>query len=142
MPVAAGIVGDDGVRAILAACDMASEGCRAAALDRAHDLHLVEADVSGIGAPPRRSFAADIAMQLNVRFSNRPFGVKRFLTDYPPLQRRCRSRARASLRNWHQGLSIMGFEDEVEQSFGRPYGSAQNWLRIPDRDSSRSWDGR
>ena len=49
------------------------------------------------------------------------FGVKRFLTDYPPLQRRCRSRARASLRNRHQGRSIMGFEDEVEQSFGRPY---------------------
>jgi hypothetical protein len=33
---------------------------------------------------------------------------------------RCRSRARASLRNRHQGPSIMGFEDEVEQSFGRP----------------------
>ena len=35
----------------------------------------------------------------------------------PPLQCRCRSRARASLRNRHQGPSIMGFEDEVEQSF-------------------------
>jgi len=33
----------------------------------------------------------------------------------------CHSRARASLRNRHQGLSIMGFEDEVEQSKGRPY---------------------
>ena len=32
---------------------------------------------------------------------------------------RCRSRARASLRNRHQGHSIMGFEDEVEQSLGR-----------------------
>ena len=42
------------------------------------------------------------------------------LSDYPPLQCRCRSRARASLRNRHQGPSIMGFEDEVEQSFGRP----------------------
>ena len=31
-----------------------------------------------------------------------------------------RSRARASLRNRHQGPSIMGFEDEVEQSLGRP----------------------
>jgi len=41
-------------------------------------------------------------------------------SDYPPLQCRCRSRARASLRNRHQGPSIMGFEDEVEQSFGRP----------------------
>ena len=37
----------------------------------------------------------------DVRFSNRPFGVKRFRTirDYPRLQCRCRSRARASLRN-------------------------------------------
>src|ERR1700704_341690 len=42
------------------------------------------------------------------------------LSDYPPLQCRCRSRARASLRNRHQGPSIMGFEDEAEQSFSRP----------------------
>src|SRR3974390_559482 len=31
----------------------------------------------------------------------------------------CHSRARASLRNRHQGPSIMGFEDEAERSFGR-----------------------
>ena len=61
-----------------------------------------------------------------VRFSNRPFGVKHFqaiylyLSDYPPLQCRCRSRARASLRNRHQGPSIMGLENEAEQSIGRP----------------------
>ena len=42
------------------------------------------------------------------------------LSGYPPLQCRGRSRARASLRTRHQGPSIMGFEDEVEQSFGRP----------------------
>src|SRR5215468_7165787 len=54
------------------------------------------------------------------RFSNRPFEVKRFQTihdesgDVAP-------RARASLRNRHQGPSIMGFEDEVERSHGRPY---------------------
>jgi len=42
------------------------------------------------------------------------------LSGYPPLQCRCRSRARASLRTRHQGPSIMGFEDKVEQSFGRP----------------------
>ena len=40
--------------------------------------------------------------------------------SYPPLQCRCRSRARASLRNRHQGRSIMESEDEVEQSFTRP----------------------
>src|SRR3954467_7699826 len=42
------------------------------------------------------------------------------LSDYPPLQCRCRSRARASLRNRLQGRSIMGSEDEVEQSLPRP----------------------
>ena len=61
-----------------------------------------------------------------VGFSNRPVGVKRFqaishyLSDDPLLQCRCCSRARASLRNRHQGPSIMGFEDEAEQSVGRP----------------------
>src|SRR3974390_3229926 len=40
--------------------------------------------------------------------------------SYPPVQCRCRSRARASLRNRHQGPSIMGVENEAEQSFGRP----------------------
>ncbi len=53
------------------------------------------------------------------RFSNRPFWVKHFQT----IHRRSvdvASRARASLRNRHQGHSIMGFEDEAEKSFGRP----------------------
>jgi len=54
-----------------------------------------------------------------VGFSNRPSGVKHFQAIHQ-LQRRCRSRARASLRTRHQGPSIMGFEDEVEQSYGRP----------------------
>ena len=36
------------------------------------------------------------------------------------LQCRCHSRARASLRNRLQGPSIMGFEDEAEQSSPRP----------------------
>src|SRR5450759_2354118 len=66
------------------------------------------------------------AVHSQCRFSNRPVGVKRFqaishyLSDDPLLQCRCRSRARASLRNRHQGPSIMGFEDEAEQSVGRP----------------------
>src|SRR4029453_10634472 len=42
------------------------------------------------------------------------------LSGYPPLQCRCRSRARASLRNRHHGPSIMGFEDQVAQSLPRP----------------------
>ena len=36
------------------------------------------------------------------------------------MQCRCRSRARASLRNQHHGPSIMGFENEMEQSKTRP----------------------
>jgi hypothetical protein len=55
----------------------------------------------------------------DVRFSNRPFGVKHFQTILQCCGR-CRSRARASLRNRHQGPSIMGYEDEAEQSLGRP----------------------
>src|SRR5471032_1136818 len=35
-------------------------------------------------------------------------------------QCRCRSRARASLRNRRQGPSNLGFEDEAERSKGRP----------------------
>src|SRR5262245_63541006 len=37
------------------------------------------------------------------------------LSGHPPLRCQCRSRALASLRTRHQGPSIMGFEDEVEQ---------------------------
>src|SRR5262249_34136304 len=52
-------------------------------------------------------------------FSNRPSGVKRFQAIHQ-FQCRRRSRALASLRTRHQGPSIMGFEDEVEQSLARP----------------------
>jgi hypothetical protein len=45
----------------------------------------------------------------------------------------CRSQARASLRNRHQGPSSMGFENEAEQSFGRP-------CRQADGRSKRTYD--
>src|SRR5205823_1017191 len=45
----------------------------------------------------------------------------------------CRSRARASLRNRHQGPSIMGFEDEAEQSLGRS-------CRLTDSRSKRTYE--
>ena len=46
--IAAAVVGDDGVsaRLVLAAPDMAAECRCTAALDRTHDLHLAEADVT------------------------------------------------------------------------------------------------
>src|SRR6187200_1158652 len=52
----------------------------------------------------------------DVCFSNRPVWVNTFRLS--TRQCRCRSRARASLRNRHQGPSIMGSEDKVEQSYG------------------------
>jgi hypothetical protein len=45
----AGIVGDDGVRALLTTLDMPAERRSTAALDGRHHLQLVEADVAGIG---------------------------------------------------------------------------------------------
>src|SRR4029077_12632473 len=74
MPVAAAVVRDDRVRAALAARDMPAERDCAAALDRTHDLHLVEADVAGIGAPPRRPVCAeDIrALQSGTGHGRRP----------------------------------------------------------------------
>jgi hypothetical protein len=77
------------------------------------------ADVKILLANPEPSTHGTKRRLLDVCFSNRPFEVKRLQTIHH-LQCRCRSRARASLRNRHQGPFIMGFEDEVEQSFGRP----------------------
>jgi hypothetical protein len=50
--VAAAVVGDAAVSAVLAALDVAAEGCSAAGLDRRHDFELAEADVPGMGRPP------------------------------------------------------------------------------------------
>src|SRR5258705_6583641 len=52
----------------------------------------------------------------NVCFSNRPFGVKRFQTIHHHSVDVAHGLV-LSLRNRHQGPSIMGFEDGVEQSF-------------------------
>src|SRR5713101_7242870 len=63
VPIAAAIVGDDGVsaRLVLTAPDMAAERRRAAALNRRHDLHLAEADMAGIGFAPRCPWSRKIA---------------------------------------------------------------------------------
>src|SRR5262245_23008813 len=54
MPVAAGVVGDLRIGAVLvlAARDMTAERCRAAVLDRRHHLELAEAHMAGIGLAP------------------------------------------------------------------------------------------
>src|SRR5437879_12213551 len=52
MPVAARVVRDPAVAAILAALDMAAEGGRSAALDGRHHLELAKAQMPGIGLAP------------------------------------------------------------------------------------------
>src|SRR6202050_2375019 len=67
MPVAATIVSDDRVGAALAARHMTAERRCAAALDGRHHLHLVEADATDVGAPPRRSVVAEDIRDLQGR---------------------------------------------------------------------------
>jgi len=52
MAITARIVGDMLMRAVLAPCNMPAKRCRAAALDCAHDLQLIEADMARIRRPP------------------------------------------------------------------------------------------
>src|ERR1700756_910272 len=61
MPIAAGVVGDQrmAARRVLAARDIAAERHRAAALDRAHHLQLVEAHVPAVGLTPCRAVIAE-----------------------------------------------------------------------------------
>jgi hypothetical protein len=59
VPIAAAVVRDLGVCALLAARDMSAESCAAAALDRRHHLELAEADMAGIGPAPCRPVAAE-----------------------------------------------------------------------------------
>src|SRR6202162_1153656 len=61
MPVAAAVVGDGGVAAglVLATRHVPAESRGAAALDGAHHLQLVEADVTAIGVTPSRPVIAE-----------------------------------------------------------------------------------
>ena len=72
MPVATAVVGNHSMSAVLAARDMAAKRDRAAALDGRHHLQLVEADVPGIGAAPRRPVVAE-----NIRNLQRWTGHRR-----------------------------------------------------------------
>ena len=67
VPVAAGVVGDLAVRALLAARDMTAERRRAAALDRRHHLQLAEAHMAGVGSAPCRAVAAEDIRDLQSR---------------------------------------------------------------------------
>jgi hypothetical protein len=67
VPVAAGVVGDAQVRAVLAAFDMPAQRRGSAALDRRHDLQLAKADVAGMRRTPSRPAVAE-----DVRHLDRP----------------------------------------------------------------------
>src|ERR1700689_4619722 len=85
MPVAAGIVGNGHVGALLATCDMAAERRRATTLDRRHHLELAEAHMAGIGLAPRRTMAAeDIRdLQRRTRHEGRASGGRLALVARP-----------------------------------------------------------
>jgi hypothetical protein len=58
VPVAAGVIGDRRVAAVLAARNVATEGRRAAALDCAHHLHLHMTETALVGATPNGAVIA------------------------------------------------------------------------------------
>jgi hypothetical protein len=65
--IAARVVGDATVAAILATFDMAAERGRAALLDRRHHLELTEAHMPGIGSAPGGSMAIKDVCDLQLR---------------------------------------------------------------------------
>src|SRR5262249_12587957 len=81
MPVTAAVVGDGRIAAglVLAARNMAPEGCRAAVLDRRHDLELAEADMAGIGPTPYRPVVAEDIRDLQRRTGHRRGRLRRRL---------------------------------------------------------------
>src|SRR5262249_34521204 len=105
MPVATAVIGDGGVGAVFAACDMPTEG--AAALDRRHHLELAEADMAGIGLPPGRTMVAeDIRnLQSRVRHARRALAGRPHLLE---LQRNMLQRA-------HQALDRPGGHPRIER---------------------------
>ena len=68
MAVAAGIVGDARMRAVLATFDVTAERRRATNLDRRHDAALSWAHMAGIDRAPRLSVATEDIRHLQLRF--------------------------------------------------------------------------
>ena len=67
MPVAAGIVGDAHMGAVLAALDVSAERRGPTGLDRRHHFQLGEANVTGVGLAPRRPMGAKDVGDLQAR---------------------------------------------------------------------------
>ena len=67
VPIAARIIGDAGVRTVLAALDMTAERGSAANLDRRHDASLGEVHVTGVGCAPSLTMAPEDFRHLELR---------------------------------------------------------------------------
>ncbi len=107
MPVAAGVVGDVRVLALLAARNVAAEGRRAAALDRRHHLQLAEAHMAGIGPVPCRSMAAEDIRDLQRRAQH----ARRALAGRPHLL----ELQRDMLQRAHDLLDRLGGNPRIER---------------------------
>jgi hypothetical protein len=59
MPVAAAIIGDALMAAVLAAFDMATKRCGTAAFNRRHDLELEQAQMPGLVSAVSGTFSAE-----------------------------------------------------------------------------------
>ena len=104
MPVAAGVVGDAAVAAVLAGLDMAAERGRAAGLDGRHHLQLAEAQMAGMGRAPGGAMAMEDVCDLQRRAAHRR-RVRRPVSSLPPAAARS-GRAGSSRRGscwWRRG---------------------------------------
>src|SRR6266567_3922961 len=106
VPIAAAVVGDHCMGAVLAACHMAAEGCCAAALDGAHHLELVEGHVAAVGvmrSRPGNIHTGGRAMRHQSRNSSNSCGdsmAKRSLRPLP-----CSTRSIMRLESMSQTFS-------------------------------------
>ncbi len=125
MPIAAGVVGDAFMRAVLAALDVSAERGSATGFDRRHDLQLREAHMAGVGLAPCG-----------------PVGAK----DVGDLQKRPRHAASVGGRRWLHRLEAELVEragddaDRVDGDAGverrrLQLGVAQQNLDDPDIDA-------
>ena len=71
MPVAAAVIGNPAMAAVLACLDMTAEGGGAAGLDRRHHLHLTEAQMTGMGRAPGGTMAMKDIGDLQRRAAHR-----------------------------------------------------------------------
>ena len=95
MAVAAGVVGDPAVAAILAALDMAAESSRAALLNGRHRLELAKAHMTGIGLAPGRPVAMEDICDLELWAAHGRRTTLRFSVSL-------RSAVRAGRAGWSQ----------------------------------------